>query len=78
MPSGRRERKRSQWRDATRRHRARRRNGRAVYSIEIDGSIFDLLERFGLRPPDMDDREAMRGALGKLFQLSIDALLRSR
>jgi hypothetical protein len=61
----------------TKRWRARVRRGRAVYSLEIDGATFDLMERFGgLKMGQVDDRRAVSAALGKLLHLALAALLR--
>ena len=61
----------------TRRWRKRRDNGRACYSIEIDGSTFDLMERLDLlRADKVDDRVAVSNALKKLLGRAVDALLR--
>ena len=61
----------------TRRWRARRARGAAVYSIEVDGTTFDLLERFGgLRPEKVDDREAVSVALSRLLRRALVALER--
>ena len=61
----------------TARWRDRLRRGRAVYPVEVDTMIFDLMERFGgLKPHKMDDRQAVAVALGKLLRLALAALLR--
>jgi hypothetical protein len=61
----------------TARWRERRANGRACYTVEVDGTTFDLMERVGGLPPNkVSDKNAVRAALGRLFGLAIDALLR--
>jgi hypothetical protein len=61
----------------TKRWRARLRRGAAVYPVEIDGGVYDLVERFGgLKPSQMDDRRAVSAALGRLLHLALAALLR--
>jgi hypothetical protein len=61
----------------TARWRARVRRGRAVYPLEIDASTFDLMEQYaGLKPGQMDNRQAVSVALGRLLHLAISALLR--
>ena len=58
----------------TARWRERLANGRACYTIEVDGSTFDLLEQLGWLPRRTDDRRAV--AIGKLWRRGMDALLR--
>jgi hypothetical protein len=61
----------------TARWRARVRRGRAVYPLEIDAATFNLMERFaGLKSGQMDDRQAVSAALGKLLHRALAALLR--
>jgi hypothetical protein len=44
----------------TARWRERLRRGAAVYPVEVDGSTFDLMERFaGLKATKMSDRQAV-------------------
>jgi hypothetical protein len=63
--------------DDTARWRERLRRGAAVYPVEIEGSTFDLMERFaGLKTRKMDDRQAVAAALGRLLRLALAALLR--
>jgi hypothetical protein len=51
--------------------------GAAVYPVEVDGTTFDLMERFaGLKASKVDDRGAVAVALGKLLRLALAALLR--
>jgi hypothetical protein len=57
--------------------RARRKRGIAIYPVEVDGNIFDLMERFaGLSLAKMDDRQAVAYALGRLLRRALGALLR--
>ena len=43
----------------------------------VDGTTFDLMERFaGLDPKKTDDRKAVAVALGKLWRCTMDAFLR--
>ena len=61
----------------TARWRERLANGRACYTVEVDGTTFDLLERFGgLKDSNVGDRQAVAVALGKLLRLALTALLR--
>ena len=60
----------------TARWRERLANGRACYTIEVDGSTFDLLEQLGWLPRRTDDRRAVAVAIGKLWRRGMDALLR--
>jgi len=61
----------------TARWRERLRRGMAVYPVEVDGTTFDLMERFGgLKASKVDDRGAVAAALGKLLRLALEALLR--
>jgi hypothetical protein len=61
----------------TRRWRERLANGKACYTVEVDGVTFDLMERsVGLKAGRMDDRRAVAAALGKLLRLGLAALLR--
>jgi hypothetical protein len=51
--------------------------GAAVYPVEIDGTTFDLMERFGgLETSRAGDRQAVANALGKLLRRALEALLR--
>jgi hypothetical protein len=60
----------------TRRWRARLHRGAAVYPVEVDGQLFDLMERFGgLKADKLGDRKAIAVALGKLLRLALAALL---
>ena len=62
-----------------RRCRQRRKRGAAVYPVEIDEGVFDLLEKFAdLKADRMDDRQAVADALGKLLRLALAALLDRR
>jgi hypothetical protein len=63
--------------DRTRRWRERLQRGAAVYPIEVDGTTFDLMERFGgLKDSKTGDRQAVATALGKLLRRALEALLR--
>src|SRR5215831_6323945 len=63
--------------DDTRRWRERLHRGAAVYPVEIDGTTFDLMERFGgLKDSKTGDRQAVATALGKLLRRALEALLR--
>jgi hypothetical protein len=63
--------------DDTRRWRERLANGRACYVVEVDGQLFDLMERFGgLKDSKTGDRQAVATALGKLLRRGLEALLR--
>jgi len=63
--------------DDTRRWRVRLNRGAAVYPVEIDGTTFDLMERFGgLKDSKIGDRQAVATALGKLLRRALEALLR--
>jgi hypothetical protein len=61
----------------TARWRERLQRGAAVYPVEVDGTTFDLMERFG-GPSDSKtgDRQAIATALGKLLRRALEALLR--
>ena len=61
----------------TRRWRERLHRGAAVYPVEVDGTTFDLMERFaGLKDSKTGDRQAVATALGKLLRRALEALLR--
>jgi len=61
----------------TARWRERLERGAAVYPVEVDGMMFDLMERFGgLKDSNVGDRQAVAVALGKLLRLALAALLR--
>jgi hypothetical protein len=49
----------------------------AVYPVEVDGTTFDLMERFGgLSESKTGDRQAVATALGNLLRRALEALLR--
>jgi hypothetical protein len=57
--------------------RARQKRGAAVYPVEVDGTTFDLMERFGgLEAGKADDKRAVAAALGRLWHRALAALLR--
>ena len=57
--------------------RARQKRGAAVYPVEVDGTTFDPMERFGgLEASKADDRRAVAAALGRLWHLALAAFLR--
>ena len=59
------------------RWRERLDRGAAVYPVEVDGQLFDLMERFGgLRDGRTGDRQAVATALGKLLRRALEELLR--
>src|SRR5215813_12353303 len=61
----------------TARWRERLHRGAAVYPVEVDGTTFDLMERFGgLKDNKTGDRQAVATALGKLLRRALEALLR--
>jgi len=61
----------------TARWRERLSRGAAVYPVEVDGTTFDLMERFGgLSDSKTGDRRAVATALGKLLRRALEALLR--
>jgi hypothetical protein len=61
----------------TARWRERLHRGAAVYPVEVDGQLFDLMERFGeLKDSKTGDRQAVATALGKLLRRALEALLR--
>ena len=61
----------------TARWRERLHRGAAVYPVEVDGTTFDLMERFGgLSDSKTGDRRAVATALGKLLRRALEALLR--
>ena len=61
----------------TARWRERLANGCACYIVEVDGTTFDLMERFGgLKDSKTGDRRAVATALGKLLRRALEALLR--
>jgi hypothetical protein len=60
----------------TARWRERLKRGTAVYAVEVDGTTFDLMERFGgLSPDKVDDKHAVRAALRRLLRAGLQALL---
>jgi hypothetical protein len=61
----------------TQRWRERLQRGAAVYPVEVDGTTFDLMERFGeLKDTKTGDRQAVATALGKVLRRALEALLR--
>jgi hypothetical protein len=63
----------------TARWRERLQRGTAVYPVEVDGTTFDLMERFGgLKESKTSDRQAVATALGKLLRRGLEALLREK
>jgi hypothetical protein len=63
--------------DATRRWRERVNRRAAVYPVEIDSEVFDLMARLALlAPADASSRQRTATALGKLLRLALGALKR--
>jgi hypothetical protein len=63
--------------EATRRWRQRLDRGAAVYPVEADGEVFDLMARLGLlQPADATSRARTAIALGKLLRRALAALKR--
>jgi hypothetical protein len=61
----------------TARWRERLSRGAAVYPVEVDGQLFDLMERFGgLKDSKASDRRVVATALGKVLRRALEALLR--
>ena len=61
----------------TQRWRERLSRGAAVYPVELDGTTFDLMERFGgLKDSKIGDQQAIATALGKLLRRALEELLR--
>ena len=61
----------------TARWRERLHRGAAVYPVEVDGQLFDLMERFGeLKDSKTGDRQAVATALGKVLRRALKSLLR--
>jgi hypothetical protein len=61
----------------TRAWRERRERGAAVYPVEIDGRVFDLMVRFGgLQPHQEGDKQAIADAFSRLLDLALAALRR--
>jgi hypothetical protein len=61
----------------TARWRERLHRGAAVYPVEVDGTTFNLMERFGgLKADKVDDKRAVAAALSRLWHLALAALLR--
>ena len=61
----------------TARWRERLHRGAAVYPVEVDGTTFDLMERFGgLKDRRTGHRQAVATELGKLLRRGLEALLR--
>ena len=53
----------------TARWRERLQRGAAIYPVEVDGTTFDLMERFGgLKDSKTGNRQAVATALGKLLR----------
>jgi hypothetical protein len=47
---------------------------RRVYPVEVDGTTFDLMERFGgLKDSKIGDQQAVATALGKLLRRALEA-----
>jgi hypothetical protein len=48
-----------------------------VYPVEVDGQLFDLMERFGeLEDSKTGDRQAVANAVGRLLRRALKSLLR--
>jgi len=63
--------------DDTQRWRERLHRGAAVYPVEVDGELFDLMGRFcGLKDSKIGDRQAVAAALGRLLRRALEALPR--
>ena len=61
----------------TRRWRERLHRGAAVYPVEVDGELFDLMARLHLLGAGQEtNRRATADALGKLLRCAIGALKR--
>src|SRR5262249_13298487 len=57
----------------TARWRERLHRGAAVYPVEVDGTTFDLMERFGgLKDSKTGDRQAIATALGKFLRRALE------
>jgi hypothetical protein len=60
-----------------RRCRARQARGAAVYPVEVDGDVYELMVRFeGLDPDKVNNRQVVATALGRLLRRALGALLR--
>src|SRR5262249_61390824 len=56
--------------------RERLHRGAAVYPVEVDGTTFDLMERFGgLNDSKTGDRQAVATGLGRLLRRAVGGLL---
>src|SRR5438034_3413007 len=60
----------------TARWRERLKKGTAIYPVEVDGRLFDLMERFGELRDGKIDRKTVSSALSRLLGRAVDALLR--
>jgi len=61
----------------TARWRERLHRGAAVYPVEVDGELFDLMARLRLLGPGQEtNRRATADALGRLLRLALAALKR--
>ena len=59
----------------TARWRERLHRGAAVYPVEVDGQLFDLMERFGeLKDSKTGDRQAVANAVGRLLRRALEVL----
>ena len=68
-------RRRASTRESVRRWRQRQRRHTALYTIEIGEPEFNLLERFGKLPADINDRKAVARALSDLLHHALLTLL---
>jgi len=60
-----------------RRCRARQARGAAVYPVEVDGDVYELMVRFeGLDPDRIANRQVVAQALGRLLRRALAALMR--
>jgi hypothetical protein len=60
----------------TRRYRERQANGPALYTVSIDGSIFDMLLHLGLLDPnEVGNKPAVQAGLEKLLRRGLTALI---
>jgi len=61
----------------TARWRERQRRGEAILPLVVDGPMLDLAERFaGLKAEQMENRDAVAAAVGRLLRRGVEALLR--
>jgi hypothetical protein len=57
--------------------RKRQRAGIALFYVAADETTYEMMKRFGgLDPKKVEDKQAVRAALGRLLRVGLEALLK--